>query len=350
MRIYIDEAGGFVVPPNRLHRFSLVLALIVPSNIEAELFYEFLRLRDGWPVQDIEIKGSSIDESQAAQVIDLASRYDVLVQFVALDMATHIKTVVDDFRLRQAAEVTAHLTEAHHTNLVSKFEDLAAAVREMPNQLFLQAFLTMHLILEVIEEATLYFVQRQPTELGDIAWTIDRKDRTITEMENTWTILILPMSESYFARKPLKALSGADYSHFYARYSTTIEAADQKLKRHLNWMRETYGMRPLSPGENVFDAKLLLSDQREFLDSRNSLGLQLADMLATILCRALNNHLQFPGWKDFGRLLVRRRQPGSPFLRLGAATNAEPVIGGHAARVCRTLNARAKSMLIDDSG
>jgi hypothetical protein len=32
----------------------------------------------------------------------------------------------------------------------------------MPNQLFLQGFLTIDLVLEVIEETTLYYVQRQP--------------------------------------------------------------------------------------------------------------------------------------------------------------------------------------------
>jgi hypothetical protein len=44
MRIYIDEAGAFV-PPNPPHSsFSLVLALIIPTVSERELFYEFLRL------------------------------------------------------------------------------------------------------------------------------------------------------------------------------------------------------------------------------------------------------------------------------------------------------------------
>jgi len=48
--------------------------------------------------------------------------------------------------------------------------------------------------------------ERQPKELGEIAWIIDRKDRTITEMEETWTTLILPMSEYHFAKNPLNAI------------------------------------------------------------------------------------------------------------------------------------------------
>lgn len=49
MRIYMDEAGNFVVPADGQSLYSLVLALVVPASIEAELFYEFLRLRDSWP-------------------------------------------------------------------------------------------------------------------------------------------------------------------------------------------------------------------------------------------------------------------------------------------------------------
>lgn len=74
MRIYIDEAGAFVPPNPPRSLFSLVLALIIPSTIEKDLFYEFLRLRDTWPNQSIEIKGSSLNESQAAEVINLVLR------------------------------------------------------------------------------------------------------------------------------------------------------------------------------------------------------------------------------------------------------------------------------------
>jgi hypothetical protein len=67
MRIFIDEAGSFVPPTSGDSSYSLVLALIVPSASESQLFYQFLRLRDSWPKQQIEIKGSSLDETQHAK-------------------------------------------------------------------------------------------------------------------------------------------------------------------------------------------------------------------------------------------------------------------------------------------
>lgn len=66
MRIYIDEAGPFVVPPSAQSLFSLVLALVIPSSLEDPLFAEFSALRDGWSNQGAEVNGSKLDESRAA--------------------------------------------------------------------------------------------------------------------------------------------------------------------------------------------------------------------------------------------------------------------------------------------
>src|SRR5256885_17202555 len=106
MRIYIDESGLFLPPNPPRSLFSLVLALIIPSGIEKDLFYEFLRLRDAWPCSGIEIKGSSLNESQSAELLRLMLRYDTLVQFKALDMNTHPDSLVAEFRNRQADAVT----------------------------------------------------------------------------------------------------------------------------------------------------------------------------------------------------------------------------------------------------
>jgi hypothetical protein len=342
MQVYIDEAGNFVPQASGLSLFSLVLALVVPSSVETKLFAEFSELLSTWPHSEAEIKGSKLDETQAAQLIDLVSRHDVFVNFFAVDMATHGESVVSAFKARQAAGITANLTPEHHPPIAAQLQELAAAIRKMPNQLFLQAFLMIELVLKVIEESTLYYVQRLPTELGNIAWIIDQKNRTITEMENTWSTLVLPMSESHFAKKPLVCLKEADYSHFDARYG--IAPDDLEMKRHATWTREAYGISKTdrSPGLN---AGLLLSEQREFKDSASSPGLQLADMLATILRRAFNNHLQSAGWSGFGRLVIANNS--TSFLQLGPPDGrGQELSGQQIEKVWRALKSGNKQMLV----
>jgi hypothetical protein len=341
VRIYIDEAGAFVAQPAGQPLFSLVLAVVVPSSIELQLTDEFSRLLAGWPHQEAEIKGSKLDESQAAQLIDLVSRHDVIVQFFAVDMEMHGDKVVDDFKARQADAVTENLTSEHHPPIAAQLRGLADAIRRMPNQLFVQAFLMIELVLRVIEESTLYYVQRLPKELGSIEWVIDRKDRKITEMEKTWSTLILPMSESHFVKKPLICLRGADYSPFDARYG--IRADDEEMNRHVAWTREAYGIQGAdqSPGLN---AGLLLSEQRQFLDSAGSLGLQLADMLAAILRRALNNRLQPEGWSRIGRLFIVDKT--TPFLLFSSADVGGQTFGSQIERFWRALKTGNKKMVV----
>ena len=122
--------------------------LIIPTAIEKDLFDEFLRVRDTWPNQNVEIKGSSLDESQAAQLISLLLRYDTLVQFIALDANTHPDPVVEDFKNRQADAVTANIIRDHHPGPILHLHQLGEAVRAMQNQLFLQAFATWKLIIK----------------------------------------------------------------------------------------------------------------------------------------------------------------------------------------------------------
>jgi hypothetical protein len=341
MRIYIDEAGSFVAPPNAVNSFSLVLALVVPTAREDELFYEFLRLRDSWPSRGIEIKGSSLDEKQAAEVVSLVGGYDILMDFVAVDMMSHPKAIIDDFKARQADAITAHVTRDHYSEFILQLIGMERTIREMPNQLFVQAQLTIQLILKIMQNAILYFVQRLPAELGDIAWIIDRKNHTITEMEETWTTIILPMGESHFMKEPFIALIGADYS-FFVRYQVDL-AADEKMARHVDWVDKTYGERGSSRTGRIIDAKRLLTEQLKFADSRDSLGLQLADILASTLRRGLNSRLGPSGWAGLGKLVVHDPKPGW-FVQLGEGIVSYSMPDS-AVKVWRALKARSKSMV-----
>src|SRR5579862_1059555 len=142
MKIYIDEAGAFI-PPAGKRRFSLVLALVIPSATEADLFYQFLRVRDGWPQQAIEIKGSKLNEDQAAQVMALLAGHDVIAEYRAIDMAQHPDEIINEFKQRQADALTANLTPAHADAVARHLHDDAETIRQLANPLFVQAFLTI---------------------------------------------------------------------------------------------------------------------------------------------------------------------------------------------------------------
>ncbi len=187
--------------------------------------------------------------------------------------------------------------------MLKQLSDTAGAIRRLSNQLFVQAWLTIDLVLEIVEAATMYYSQRLPKELGDIAWIIDAKDHTLTEMEDIWSLLVVPFAENHFAKRNFKMLVEGDYSEFDRRYKSKN---DSELMAHRKWLETQIPISAQARVNPVTDAKLLLTEQLEFENSKNRIGLQLADMLANILRRAWNNKLPRAGWDDFGKLIIEK--------------------------------------------
>src|ERR1017187_14299 len=97
MHIFIDEAGAFIpFPTMGPPAYSLVLALVVPAAAHDDLCYEFLRIRDAWPNSAIELKGSSLDEAQCAEVAGLLAKHDCLIEMQIIDMGKHDVKCIDE--------------------------------------------------------------------------------------------------------------------------------------------------------------------------------------------------------------------------------------------------------------
>lgn len=65
------------------------------------------------------------------------------------------------------------------------------------------------------------------------------------------------------------------------------DTADEKTKRHLQWMRENLpSSKSLPPKLRCLDARKIWSEERSFEHSQNNLGLQLAGIsaFAALLC------------------------------------------------------------------
>jgi len=90
--------------------------LAIPSTNESELFSEFSRVTASWPKQDGEIKGSSLDESKAAEIIALLSRFEVIADFCCIDMANHASADIEDFKERQQRQSSQ--TSHHRTTRI----------------------------------------------------------------------------------------------------------------------------------------------------------------------------------------------------------------------------------------
>jgi hypothetical protein len=314
VNIYVDESGAFLVPTRRPHLVCCVAGLVIPTGRESELFFEFLRLRDQWPLNRIEVKGSRLDEAQIEAVIDLLASHGALLQIVATDMALYDEARLDAFRQDQASRILRHVTPEHQPSLVAQLSELRDRWLAASNQLFVQSVLTIHLLEELFQTATLFYVLRTPAELGCFKWTIDAKDRALTDVEHVWKTLLMPMLQTQSLKKPLLLPKGSDFSHF-KEFQVDESTPDEKMQQAIRWLKTLDPPPAASPRYSGVSLNHVFRDL-EFSSSMDSLGLQLADIVASACTRAFNGTLQEQGWARLGSLLVKRKGGSIHFAEL----------------------------------
>ena len=293
MRIFIDESGPFITPQTGKWSVSCLGALVIPESVYAQVLQDFISLKRHWKAEDVEIKGKDLGEAEVSSVIKLLNKYDVLFEATTIDLGLQSEKGIGLHKEAQAQAVTAQLTAAHNPSLVETLKALQDKLRRLPNQLYVQFVLGSSLLAKVLQNATVYYVQRIPNELGRFLWVIDAKDEDLTPYEDLWLDMIRPNLMSKSFTEPLAMLSGEDYSAFQ-KFQGTLPEVPEYLRRAI-------------PNERPFEFTKIgkILEEIQFKKSDQELGLQLVDVLSNALRRAMNGNLAKLGWEMIGCLMVQ---------------------------------------------
>lgn len=244
------------------------------------------------------MKGSTLTEGEAEEVLAVLQPYSLLFFPIVVDSAKHSAESVLAFRDAQALKLLEDLTRDHDADTVLRIWRLHEDVKRLSPQLFVQAFVTTHLIADVMELATLYYSQRRPLELGSFSWTVDAKDSDLTLMERTWFDLLLPLIYTRSLTEPMTLMPGGDYS--------ALEPYRTPLPPRAGVSEKQYGT----------NLRMAIADTITFRNSLDDLGLQIADNMSSILTRALNETLGTAGWQDLAPFFVYKRNATLKVLHL----------------------------------
>ena len=330
MEILIDESGQFIPLAGRRSRAAAVLALVVPSADRTRLSRDFRALKRKLRPGASEVKGSSITESEAAELFRLLHGYDVIVDAIVIDAGAHDPSEITRFKLLQAENLVSGITREHKAALVHDVVNLQQGIRQLADQLFVQVFCIWELIPRLLETATMYYAQRRPAELARFTWRVDAKDSKTTPVEEIWSSLVLPLLYSKSLDSPLAKFEEGDYTHF-RRFDAEPRPPD---------VREE--------GKSYTDLQKLFREDFAFVRSDRYLGLQIADMIASILTRALNGAIGEEGWQGLGSLLIRRAERTVRVVTLSTARPTPPprrLEDPRWVQVIQGLEAHAKPMI-----
>jgi len=149
---------------------------------------------------------------------------------------------------------------------------------------------------------------RKPKELESFKWIVDAKNSNITTAERIWKTLVLPLAQSRSFNEPLLMIKEGNYSYYYK---------NRKSGNIPNYLSEH--VQDKDPN-NFTELNSVYSDIK-FVDSKNNIGVQLADILITSIRRSMNGNLQKKGWKNFGNIIVMGTKQSITLLNMGIDSN-----------------------------
>lgn len=309
MNIYIDEAGVFVKPEQNKCAVSTVGALILPENKTKIIFSKFETLKSKWGFRNREVKGSQLDESQVDSVIEMLQQYNVMFEVVGIDMNIQNDDEITAHKFERAQKMISAITDEYNKILVVHLHKTKIEIESLPNQLYVQVSMTIELLIQVFQKTMLNYSLRKPKELEFFKWMVDAKDLSITTSEKIWKTLILPLAQSRSFDKPLLMIEEeGNYSYFFKnRKSGDIP---NYLTKHVS---------DKDPND-FFELNSVFSDIK-FENSKNNLGVQLADILTTSIRRSMNGKLQKNGWKNFGNIIVMGEKQSITLVNMSEKSN-----------------------------
>ncbi len=138
------------------------------------------------------------------------------------------------------------------------------------------------LAYDIISRAILYYVQFRPSSLSSFRWFIDQKNSKKTTYEQAFEDITPVLLQSMSLRNPMAFLQDADYS-FMKDYV-------YERGKEPDYLKTEYGIdvnldRPLNIGK-------ILRKNITFEDSKDSPGVQIADILASTSRRLLRNQFK----------------------------------------------------------
>ena len=270
MHIFIDESGLFVQSQDA-NGFSAVVAYVIPESQlrAAEAALKRFKKRAGKMPSD-EVKASDTSEENYFRLLWELGDIGGIVTGVVCDGS--LQGDVALHKEQQAKKIDDYVPVMIHDEGKAMVAKAASDVRRLSNQNYVELHCRADLAWVVICRSTLYFVQREPESLGAWRWAFDAKDIQKNHFESTMADLVGTLSQTHSIEKPLIKLRGADYSHF-----DWFTAND----RDTSWFPTS------DDSEVVVMNGRLFHESMEFVDSRASPGVQIADLIANGLTKCL---------------------------------------------------------------
>ena len=302
MNIYIDESGSFVSAP-KLGAWNVVAAVAVSesSRRHVERAVKSLKIATSSQIP-AEVKLNEVDEERYSEFLCELADAQLLLFATATDAGLNTPDRLLRHQAIQVAKIRENVPRMRYEGGRQGVELLASQLEIVSPQLYAQLVCQIDLLHSIVGRAINYFAQRVPATLAAFRWRIDQKNTTKTTYEVAFEKIAPTLLQTRSFREPFARVEGFDYRHF-KKYEFAEGAAPDYLDIE-------YGVKV----ERALDIGKLIRGDLKFEDSKSSVGIQVADLLASGVRRALRG-----GFKNneamagaLGRLTLQNKRGEYP--------------------------------------
>jgi len=337
MHIFIDESGTFTYTENPVG-WSVVSAIAIPESVmnEAESALNHFKNDNG---------KLHTDELKLGKIEDELSYFRLLNRLARVNCTTY--TIATNAHLNTPNAVSAHKKAAEKGVLVNlnkmRYEGgrqavlgLAEQISRLPLQLHIQLTCQIRLMYQIISDSVTYYAQREPATLSKFIWRIDAKEPgKQIEFEAAFQKLSPAYLQMMSLSEPMPMVTGFDYSYMTEFLYGPGEGP--------TYLRDDYGVNVDT--DMAFNIGKIIRDDIRFIDSKNSFGVQLADLLSAGMRRCLrggfNDNLRAAAF--LGRMMVQRPKNQYPILL--SSLGIESILDEPTAVVVRMMKRQQRPMI-----
>lgn len=335
MHIFIDESGSFVYTPEA-SSWSSICAIVIPERAmkEAESVLMDFKKENGYSVEDELKLGEVADEMSYFKMLVRLARTNCTLYAVATDAHLNTPEAISDHKSHTIRGMLANIDKMLHEEGRQSVHHAVDQVRNLSAQLHIQLFCQISLMKLVVWQSVLYYSQHEPETLSSFVWRVDAKEPDKkTRYEAAFEQLSPVFLQSMSLADPIITITEFDYSHMADYIYGKGEGP--------TYLKESYGI-DVDPTGALNIGKIFRGDI-QFVNSKSSFGVQIADLLSAGLRRCLRGEFidNLRAAAFLGRLMVQSPKEEYP-LRLLSLGNEE-AISATTARMIKMMRRQQKS-------
>ena len=234
MKIAIDESGTFVYSSAE-NSWNCVAAYVYPEVHNRRIKKEVSQLaRHRAKVGQKEVKLRDLSEGDYTDFLVRLREWGGVLCAVSTNAALNTPEAVNDHQEAQVWNILEHVDKMIYESGQAGVRALGQRVSALPHQLYVQMICQVQLVIQILNSAVIYFVQRHPPTLSRFQWRIDQKNSTPTSYEIAYSQVLPAFVQSASLRDPMPMLRGANYQWF--------DRFDLPKGNEPTYLRDTYGV------------------------------------------------------------------------------------------------------------